>query len=80
MFQRQIAEAEIRQVLMTGEQIESYPDDRPYPSYLMLGFVGNRPVHVVAADAKDEAATIIISAYEPDPARWDATFRKRVNP
>ena len=32
MFQRHISEKEVRHVLETGETIETYPEDGPYPS------------------------------------------------
>jgi hypothetical protein len=38
MFQRRITEADVREILQVGEVIESYPDDTPYPSRLILGF------------------------------------------
>ena len=41
--------SDVRHVLQTGEVIEEYPDDTPFPSYLILGFVGDRPFHVVVA-------------------------------
>jgi len=77
MFQRRITDEDVRDVLRTGEVIESYPDDTPYPSRLVLGFRGPRPIHVVAADDLQAGQTIVISAYEPDPARWDEAFRRR---
>ena len=33
----------------SGEVISEYPDDVPFPSCLILGFVGTRPIHVVTA-------------------------------
>jgi hypothetical protein len=39
-FQREISEENVRHVLATGEIIESYPDDSPYPSFLALGSAG----------------------------------------
>lgn len=33
VFQRQVSPYDIRQVLETGETIEDYPDDIPYPSH-----------------------------------------------
>jgi hypothetical protein len=77
MFERRISPADVRHVLSTGEAIESYPDDSPYPSRLVLGFHGGRPIHVVAADNPVDEETIIITAYEPDPAQWDSTFQRR---
>ena len=77
MFDRQISVEKVRRVLKTGETIEKYPDDSPFPSYLVLGYCGSRPIHVVAADNQHDQETIIITAYEPDPDQWDATFTRR---
>ena len=80
MRQRQISVVDVHQVLETGEIIENYPDDTPYPSYLMLGWQRRRPLHVVAADNSEEQVTIIITVYEPDPARWEPGLRRRKQP
>jgi hypothetical protein len=44
---------------------------------LGLGFVNGRPIHVVWALGPGEKRTIV-TLYEPDPRRWDQTFRIRV--
>jgi Domain of unknown function (DUF4258) len=80
MIQRGFTEAGVAGVLFAGEVIERYADDTPYPSYLVLGLVGGRAVHVVAADRPDAPEIIVITVYEPDPTLWDATFRKRIGP
>jgi hypothetical protein len=77
MFQRGITEMDVRQVLESGEVIEDYPDDQPYPSRLILGWCGSRPVHIVAADNHEARTTIVITAYEPDPDRWESGFKRR---
>ncbi|MFQ5773903.1 MAG: DUF4258 domain-containing protein [Kiloniellaceae bacterium] len=69
--------AEVRHVLETGEDIETYPDDTPYPSRLVLGWIGARPLHVVAADNAEAGETVVITVYEPDPASWNRDFRRR---
>jgi Domain of unknown function (DUF4258) len=77
MFKRGISIEDVRHVLLTGEVIEDYPGDFPYPSRLLLGWSGIRPIHVVAAyDIKGDE-TIVITAYEPDPSQWDIDFRRR---
>lgn len=80
-FQRKINRDEIRHVLETGETIAEYPDDRPLPSYLVLGWAedGSRPVHVVAADDEEEGVTYVITVYEPDPKIWTDDFRRKQN-
>jgi len=78
MFQRQVNENDVRWVIQNGETVEQYPDDTPYPSRLLLGWRGARPLHVVVAYNEAEQETIVITVYEPDPLQWDATFKRRV--
>ncbi len=77
MFERQIREEDVRWVLAHGETIEDYPDDLPYPSCLVLGRVGGRSLHVVSAHNYEDDEIIVVTVYEPDPAKWDAEFRRR---
>lgn len=77
MFTRGISDEDVRHALETGEVIEEYPDDRPYPSRLVLGYQEGRPLHVVAAITIDADETIVITAYEPDAERWEAGFKER---
>lgn len=77
MFERQISVDDVRQALTTGQTIEEYPEDVPYPSRLVLGLAGNRPIHVVAAHNREDEEVVVITAYEPDPAQWDREFKRR---
>lgn len=77
MFERHISQVDVRAVLDAGEVIERYPQDAPYPSRLVLGWIGTRPIHVVAADNTEAQETIVITVYEPDPQQWDPSFRRR---
>ena len=74
---RGITIVDVRHVLDTGKTIEDNPADTPYPSRLILGWRGTRPLHVVAAANAADHETIIITVYEPDPTRWDAGFETR---
>lgn len=77
MLERSISVADVLVVLNTGATIEDYPEDTPFPSRLTLGWVGERPVHVVWATAADTGRILIITVYEPNPGEWDNTFRQR---
>jgi hypothetical protein len=77
MFQRRVTVEDVRQILATGETIENYPDDTPYPSRLVLGRLGSRALHVVFAENKAMREIIVVTVYEPDPDRWDSDFRRR---
>jgi len=77
MFERQLGIEDVEAVVESGETIEDYPNDRPYPSRLVLGWIGARPVHVVVAHNLSENELIVITVYEPDPELWEADFRRR---
>ena len=75
MAPRAISTGDVRHVLDTGEVIGDYPGDHPYPSALVLGWVGGRAIHVVAATSP--LGRIVITVYQPDPARWEPDFKRR---
>lgn len=78
MFQRGVTVEDVRQVLATGETIQNYPDDNtPYPSRLVLGRLGSRPLHVVFAENKAMREIIVVTVYEPDADHWYSDFRRR---
>jgi len=77
MFQRRISKEEVAHVLATGETIQAYPTDKPFPSRLILGWNDARPIHVVAADNDQAQETIIVTVYQPDAVEWDADFKRR---
>lgn len=68
---------DVRHVLATGEVIEEYPDDTPYPSRLILGWCASRPLHVVVGDNIEAGEAIVITVYEPDSHQWEAGFRRK---
>jgi hypothetical protein len=77
MFERGVTAEDVRIVIEYGEIIEAYPDDTPYPSQLILGWVKRRPLHVVAAFNSHDNQIIIITVYEPNPDQWSDDFKRR---
>ncbi len=77
MFERRISGENVRQVLQAGEVIEDYSDEMPFPSKLMLGKRGERPLHVVMAENTRENELVVITVYEPDPSQWKSGSRNR---
>ncbi len=77
MFQRNIGEENVRSILANGKIIEEYLDDEPYPSFLILGWIDKRPLHIVAAKNKKDEETIIITVYEPHLSDWLPNFQER---
>lgn len=62
---------EIYYSVMHGEIIEEYPNDKPYPSCLVMGgnFAGE-PIHSVWAYNSSNGWAVLITVYRPAPERW----------
>jgi hypothetical protein len=76
MPERGISRMVITEVLKNGEIINEYPDDKPYPSMLILKFIGNRPIHAVVGQ-DEEGKCFIITAYEPDKEIRENDFKSK---
>lgn len=77
MFARRVSEPNVRQVLESGQMVENYSDDMPFPSGLILGRSGNRSFHVVIAGNLGDKQVVVITVYEPDPSQWRAHLKSR---
>ena len=75
--QRGIGMRDVKAAVMSGQIIEQYPDDFPFPSCLVCGLTrNNRVLHVVMSD--EGSSSRIITAYYPDPAQWSSDFKTRL--
>ena len=52
LAERGIQQQAVREVLPKGEKIRDYTQDQPFPSALFLGYIGGKPLHVVARAMK----------------------------
>ena len=74
--ERGIKFSDIRTTIQTGEIIEQYPEDQPFPSCLVLGgSVAGCLMHVVCSVG--EGFIWVITAYYPDKDKWEADFKTR---
>ena len=67
---------DIKQVILAGEVIREYPNEKPYPEYLFLGYPHgpDDPCYVVVA-SNDE--TIIVTVHDYDPGVYEPDRRTR---
>lgn len=76
LLQRNINQEDVENAILTGEIIEEYENDYPYPSCLVYGInLNNRVLHVVCGIGNDELW--IITAYYPDISNWNEDLKKR---
>jgi hypothetical protein len=68
MIKRKVNRQEIEAVILTGQIIEEYPDDKYTPSCLVYGKTKQgRDLHV---HVSFPPTVVIITAYDPDPKEW----------
>lgn len=77
-LERGITIAELERVLLSGEIIERYRYDQPYPSCLVLGWLtSGDPLHVVCSIGVIEPALRIVTLYEPEDNLWERDYKTR---
>ncbi len=77
MFERDISEDDVEDAILNGKIIEKYPNDTPYPSFLVLK-EGKKPLHVVYAKDILNKQIIVITAYNPSKDKLNKDFTKRI--
>ena len=74
--QRSIRAKDVKNCVMTGEIIEQYPDDFPFPSCLIFGkSADGKILNAVASD--EGSGSRIITAYFPDNIKFEDDLKTR---
>jgi hypothetical protein len=68
MAERGVSTDGLISLIINGEIIEDYPDDFPYPSSLILGFISGAAFHVVLA--KGSNLVKVVTVYRADEEIW----------
>ena len=68
----------LNEALESLEIVESYPDDKYLPSYLVRGECRDTVIHAhLAADVDDNENVRVVTMYLPNPDEWEPAFRRR---
>jgi len=77
MLERNIKRIDVKRVIIEGEMIENYEDDKPFPSALFFKFINNRPLHALVAFDEKQNEAYIITAYEPTLEIFESDYKTR---
>lgn len=76
MQERDISIADVKSCLQSGEIIEDYPDDFPYPSCLIFGHTEEKRIlHIVVG--LDNNSLFFITAYIPSTDKFEKDLKTR---
>ena len=59
------------------EIVEAYPDDKYFPSYLLLGRLGEEVFHALFGTDVDEQNVRVVTAYYPSLEEWEEDLKTR---
>lgn len=78
--QRFIARETIIAAAESYEIVEEYPQDKYFPSYLLLGRQGESAFHVLFGTDVDSQNVRIVTAYYPSVEEWEEDLKTRRRP
>jgi hypothetical protein len=76
LAERSITVEDIKNAVKTGEIIEQYEDDKPFPSCLLLGS-SQQDTHIHVVASVDNGYLYVITAYRPDENDWEADLKTK---
>jgi hypothetical protein len=77
MEERGLTVDDVRMAIENGDDIESRPNEHPYPARLVLGLCRLGTLHIAVRDNIADDEIIVETAYQPDPALWEPDFKSR---
>ena len=78
LYERKIERSEMISALYNGEIIERNLKDKPYPSFLVLGYLkSGDPLHIKCSSRKVSKRLRIVTVYEPKDEEWEKNYKTR---
>ena len=77
---RFVARQTILDAVESYEIVESYPDDKYLPSFLVLARPAGDAIHVLFATDLEGDHVRVVTAYRPSPSEWEHDLKTRRRP
>ena len=77
MERRSISRQMILESVESYDLVESYPDDKYLPSYLVWARHGEEIFHILFATDVANHNVRIVTAYRPNPEEWERGYKRR---
>lgn len=76
ILERRISRRRVVHAVLNGDVIESYPDDLPFPSVLIVE-LSDYPLHAVVGYDESLNEAHIVTAYRPDLHHFETDYKTR---
>ena len=80
MAERNMAQAAVLNVVLNGQLVRLYTEDKPFASALFLGYDGPHPLHAVASVDEGAGQAFVVTAYEPSLDVFEADYKTKRKP
>lgn len=77
LAERNIAQDTILEAILSGEVIEDYSQDKPFPSCLIFKVTEGKPYHVVVGFDLEYKKAYIVTTYNPTLDKFGSDFKTR---
>ncbi len=78
MLERDITRHDVFAAIQNGKIVESYPEIKPYPGYLITGQTSQKKIHVVVSWDEEAQAAYVITVYIPDMDHFEENGETRI--
>lgn len=80
MFEREITTSDVRDIVEEHAVVGDHSNRPGSPSREIMGFTRRgRRLMAVIVEGAEEGQVIVITAYWPDPTKWNADFTERID-
>ena len=77
ILERGITRDMVSELVLNGEIIQTYSEDKPFPSHLVFGVAAERVLHAVIAMDRESGIAYVVTIYEPDLEHFESDFKTR---
>lgn len=80
MFEREITTSDVRDIVEQHTVVADHSNRAGNPSREIMGFTRRgRRLMAVIVEGAEAGQVIVITAYWPDPTKWNADFTERID-
>lgn len=77
MFGDGVDPESVARAVKSGEIVEEYAEERPFPQYLLLHIEQEKALHLIVGNDEQNGICYVMTVYRPDRRLWNDDFKRR---